>query len=93
MARHRIHICSHSVGLDEMPKRQQRDRVAVLRMLEQAGRFSVFEVTANQTIARTVQGLIDREYVTTSIECGFPWTTVELTDAGRALLTGAGVNP
>lgn len=97
----RIFICSFSSGLDDLPRKQQGDVVAVLRALKASGRFSVFEATANQTIARmmtrlTHKGctLVDpdgtrREYgklIETDNTCGFPWTKVKLTAAGERLL-------
>lgn len=79
--------CSFSVGLDELPRRKQRDPKEVLRVLHRAGRFSVFEATDNQTIARMMSrlerdGLIECELLT------FPWTACRITDRAHAMILG-----
>ena len=93
-------ICSFSAGLDDMKRKEQADVVAVLRVLQQAGRFSIFEATANQTIARTITRLCNKacsivrdgvradygKLIDTDNSCGFPWTKVSLTDGGIRLL-------
>jgi hypothetical protein len=81
-------IDSFSSGLDELPLRKQRSTRCVLQHLEQHGRFSVFEVTDNDTIATTVDRIIRREYIETDISAGYPWTKTKLTDAGKAYLAG-----
>jgi hypothetical protein len=84
----RIFIDRFSVGLDELTRKQQRDKYTVARVLVEHGKFSVFEATANQTIARTVDWLLNTSgWFTTDIESiGYPWTKVMLTDAGKAAL-------
>ena len=99
----RIIVCSFSSGLDDMPRKQQADVVAVLSSLKRSGRFSVFEATANDTIARMMTRICHkgctivkpdgtrREYgklVETDHESiGFPWTKVKLTEAGEQVLS------
>jgi len=56
-------IDTFSVGLDEMPRRDQRNPLKVLAVMEKAGRFSTFEASANQTIARTVTDLMRGPWV------------------------------
>ena len=81
-----IYICDFSSGLDDMPRKDQRDLAKVLRVLEQCGRFSVFEATDNQTIATTMTKLCRSYLIETDNSCGYPWTMVKLTDAGRQYL-------
>lgn len=92
-----IFICDFSAGLDGMKRKDQSDAAKVLQVLEKTGRFSVFEATANPTIARTMTRLCTKgavvirdghrtEYgklIETDNTCGYPWTKVKLTDAGR----------
>lgn len=87
MSRTAMYIGSFSSGLDEMPRKQQRDIAAVLRILKKCGRFSVFEATANQTIANMMDRLCRGPYIVTDHSCGYPWTKVTLTAAGEALLS------
>lgn len=96
-------ICSFSGGLDSLPRKSQRDIVAVLRVLQRAGRFSVFEATANDTLATMMTRLCNQGYSTvrngvrtdygrlieTDNTCGYPWTKVTLTEAGLRLLADA----
>lgn len=95
--------CSFSGGLDDLTRKQQADPVAVLQVLKQSGRFSVFEASCNEVIARTMDRLIHKglaivkdgvriEYgklIETDKSCGYPWTNVKLTPAGDALLADA----
>lgn len=79
-----IILCSFTEGLDEMPRRKQRDIAEVLRVLEAnpRRRFSVFEATANQTIAVTMTKLVHEGYIETDNSCGYPWTKYKLTAKG-----------
>jgi hypothetical protein len=80
-------IDTFSCGLDDLPKRKQRSTRHVLEHLEKRGRFSVFEATDNDTIAATVDRVIARGYIDTDISCGYPWTKIQLTEAGKAYLS------
>lgn len=82
----KIIICSFTVGIDELPRRKQRSEVEVLKVLAEARRFSVFDATANPTIARTMDRIQGRYFTVTGGE--FPWLEIELTDAGKKLLDG-----
>lgn len=86
-----VHICYTTSGLDELTRRKQRDSLAVAQMLVQTGRFSVFEATANEDIARTVTRLERKlgwfEYEPQT----FPWTAVKLTEKGKRALLAAGL--
>ena len=77
-----------AVGIDELPRKQQAEPAAVLRVLAKAKRFSIFEATANDVIARTMDRLFERDYVR-SLGGSFPWTNVEITDAGLKLMEGS----
>lgn len=81
-----VHFCSFS-ALDDLPKKLHRDEVAVCRALVAAGRFSIFEVCDPKAprLSSAVSDLIDRGRITTT-RATFPWTNVELTDAGREWL-------
>lgn len=82
-----VHICQLSVGIDELPRKQQRSRRAVARVLVKAGRFSVFEATANSTIAATMDALAKSGwFVFDPQKLGYPWTVVSLTKAGAEAL-------
>lgn len=76
-----------SSGLDELTRRQQASIATVLRVPARTKRYSVFEATDNQTIAKTMDAIIDRELIATDNSCGYPWTKCELTDAGREWLS------
>ena len=78
-----------SAGLDDLNRKQQADMQIVLRVMEKAKRFSSFEASDNDVIARTVTDIFRLGYVK-DIGGGYPWTNVELTDAGRAFLDTAG---
>ena len=77
-----IHVCCFSSGLDDLKRKEQADDEVVLGVLRVKRRFSVFEATANQTIARTMDRLC-KTRLTTKTE-GFPWTKVVAID-GEAL--------
>lgn len=80
-----MHICTLSVGIDELPRKQQRDPVAVARVIAKAGWFSVFEATANPTIAATMDLLTQSGWFTFE-DAGYPWTKVTLTEAGKKVI-------
>jgi len=80
------HACDFSTGLADMPRRKQRYAEEVLRVLHRHGRFSVFEATANDVIARTMDDVIRRKLVEVDNSPGYPWSNVKLTDAGLALI-------
>ena len=74
-----------TAGLDDLSRKEQRDHVAVLRVLHRTGRFSVFEASANQGIAGTMTKIMQSGWV---VDVGgeYPWTKVRLTDAGLRLI-------
>ena len=90
-------ICSFTSGLDDMRRADQTDPIKVLRVLEKCGRFSVFEATANDAIARMMTRLYHKALIyrgkryggpmlKMDHSMGYPWTKVVLTDAAKALL-------
>lgn len=84
-----LHLCFTTAGLDEMTRREQRDPVKVLKRLHELGRFSVFEVTANDTIAKVMEYLVADGLITVTRK-GYPWYEVRLTPRG---LEYAGLKP
>ena len=95
-------VCSFTSGLDEMKRKDQGDAVKVLQVLERTKRFSVFEATANNTLARTISNIMSRGYSVIIRESGerrdygklvertggaYPWVNIELTDGGKRLLS------
>ena len=78
-----VHICNFS-ALDDLPKREHGNPVAVLRLLDAVGEFSAFEMEGK--LARSMTYILRKEWIKTDISCGYPWTKVEITPAGRAAL-------
>ena len=101
-----IFLCSFSSGLDELSRKDQGDVVQVLRVLQACGRYSAFEASANDTIARTMTRLhhkgltilrdgVRREYglLIERVEPSeYPWVRVRLTEGGERLLADAGAS-
>src|ERR1041384_568029 len=81
-----IHLCSFTVGIDELPQRKQRNITDVLKILNETKRFSVFEATANPIIARTMDRMQGRYFKV--VGGAYPWINIELTDLGREALEG-----
>jgi len=80
-----VYMDNFTSGLDDLTRKQQGDPAIVLAVLDKHKRFSVFEATANDRIARMMDLIFKRGYVR-DIGGGFPWTNVEITEAGRALM-------
>ena len=74
--------------LDDLKPRDRGDPVAVLRLLDQVGRFSVFEATEHLKLAKTLDQLPELGWVEYEND-GFPWTKATVTAAGRAVLEDA----
>lgn len=70
-------------SLYNLTKRQWQDPIAVLRVIEQTGRFSVFEITGNIQKARMLESLVERGWM---ISAGFPWIGASITPEGRAII-------
>lgn len=56
-------IDSFSIGIDDLPKDKAADRHLVLKMITDAGRYSCFEASANDTIADTMTALMKSDLV------------------------------
>jgi hypothetical protein len=84
----RVFIDTFSAGLDDLTVKQAQCVDTVLRTLDRIKRFSVFEASANQTIARTMTDVFKKGYVK-DIGGAYPWTHVEITPAGRAIIDAA----
>ena len=81
----RVFIDRFSAGLDEMPKKDQGSIYEVLKRLAQMTRFSTFEASENNRIAKTITNIVQRGY----IECtggSYPWTEFKLTEAGLKII-------
>ncbi|MDG4874125.1 hypothetical protein P9273_03310 [Mesorhizobium sp. WSM4935] len=80
-----------SVGLDEIPRKQITPE-RILTILQREGRFSNFEATANQVIARAITAIVNSNLVETYRPAslkgsdGYPWTYVRLTEAGLRVI-------
>ena len=83
-----LHICSFS-ALKDLPKKHHGSDRHILAAINNAGRFSCFEVTETQKLARTVTRLV-REGKIETTDLGYPWTGAKLTEAGRAALSEDG---
>ena len=95
-----VFICSFSSGLDDMKRKDQSDVVKVLQVLAKCRRYSVFEASANMTIARMMTRLhhkgctivskdgTKKDYglLIKNVGGEYPWTNIELTDGGKQLL-------
>ena len=95
-----FHIDRFSAGLDDLTRKQQADHIEVLRVLARTGRFSCFEASENATISRTMTRLIHKGCTTLDADGKktahglllkrtggeYPWTTCELTEAGKRLI-------
>lgn len=79
-----VHLCTFSVGIDELPRSKQRDAAEVLKILAANKRFSVFEATANNVIAKTMDRMQGHYFTVTG--GSYPWCEIELTEAGKKLL-------
>lgn len=82
-----VHICSFSTSIDEMKRKDQKSMHAVLRVLKEHPRYSIFEATDNDTIARTMDrlqeaGLFERRQP----QPAYPWCEATVTEAGLRFL-------
>ena len=91
-------LCSFTDGLEDMRRADQSNPVMVMRILVASGRFSVFEATANDTIARMMTRLYHKTLIYRGKKypgpllkmdhsMGYPWTKVVITESGKALLS------
>lgn len=85
-----VFVDRFSAGLDDLTHKEQQSPIVVAAALAKLGRFSVFEATENQTIARTMTCLADCGWFKFDNSIGFPWTKVTLTDKGHEAIFKAG---
>lgn len=74
-------------SLDHLSKKAQADDREVLRVLHDAGRFSVWDASENPVIARTVTRLFRLKMIEDVLDdkgqkSPYPWHVVRLTEAG-----------
>lgn len=81
----RVFIDRFSAGLDELSKSDQGSTVAVMKALSKMKRFSCFEASDNQRIAKTMDGIIKRELIECSVGT-YPWTYFIVTEAGQKII-------
>lgn len=74
-----------SAGLDDLSRKEQKNHVAVLRAMSKMTRYSVFEATENDSIARTLDYIIKKGFIKHT-GGSFPWSNFELTESGRELI-------
>lgn len=79
------YVCRFSGGLDDLKRQEQSSQDAVMLKLSTMKRFSVFEVTDNQTIAKTMDRIMKRGLIKTT-GGGYPWTNFEITPEGQAII-------
>lgn len=84
----RMMVDSFSAGLDDLTRKQQKDEVSVMVALSKMTRFSIFEVTANQTIANMMDDIARRKLIETT-GGQYPWTTFKITEAGQRIIDDA----
>lgn len=71
-----VHLCSFSGALGDMPVKRRRDPEAVLAVLREHPRFSVFEVEAK--LARTLDELAQRRRLKYDASEPYPWCRVDV---------------
>ena len=49
-------------------------------------RFSIFEATADQRIARSMDFLVQQKYIEVDNSPGYPWSNVKLTKRGHQII-------
>lgn len=87
MKRYCVHIDSFSTDICDLTQEQQADGTTVLRVIARDGCYSVFDVTENQTIARTVESLHKNGYLEQDGDGGqYPWCKVKPTEKGYAAM-------
>lgn len=79
-ARTKIRIDSFGVGLDSLPRNQQRDHECVLNILRERKCFSAFEASAFPDIAKTITYLCSHRLTTDTESVGYPWIKVVAID-------------
>jgi hypothetical protein len=83
-----VYLDSFSGAIGDMTRKDQRNFLKVLGILQRHPRFSVFDCTANPEIANTMMYL-NREELMEYIHPGpeYPWMECRITELGRAALS------
>ena len=85
-----VHLDYFSGAIGDMTRKDQRNFLKVLGVLQKHPRFSVFDCTANPEIANTLMYL-SREELMEYIHPGpeYPWMECRVTELGKAALSAA----
>lgn len=79
----RVHIDYFGSAIGEMKRRDQSDNFKVLLVLKASPRFSVFDATDNQSIAKTLTRLMDLAFIEyPAPQPGYPWAVAAITEKG-----------
>jgi len=78
-----VFICGFT-ALDDLPGKDRKSPVAVLRLLAETKRFSVFDANS-PILARSLERIVNSGWAEFTPEI-FPWTSVEVTEAGHEAL-------
>ena len=74
-------------SLDDIKGKDRGNNIIVLQaIMQNGGRFSVFDANGD-AMARTLQSICQSDWVKVREDVGYPWTILDLTDAGRAALS------
>ncbi len=86
----RIFVDSFVTALDDMPRADQKYARKVLTVLQGLKRYSIFEATANNGIAKTMDLLLERGLIERTGGL-YPWCEFVVTEAGRRVIDGGPV--
>lgn len=88
----RVIYVDRFTSLDDIKGKDRGNMILVLQtIMQNGGRFSVFDANSD-AMARTLQSICHSDWVKIK-DTEYPWTVLELTDAGRAALTPADLSP
>lgn len=85
-----VFLCSFSAGLDDLPRNKRGNRKAILSILKESKRFSVFEATFSPKLAKTLDALF-REGLLIQNGGDYPWVEIELSPEALALVEATDV--
>jgi hypothetical protein len=80
-----MYVDCFTAGLDDLKRKEQRDMRTVLKKLSTMKRFSVFEASDNDVIAKTMTDICQGGYIETT-GGDFPWTEFKITPKGQAVI-------
>jgi hypothetical protein len=76
----RVHLDSFSGALGDLPKNQHGDRERVLAVLRKHPRFSCFDATATNKLAKTLDDLKAAGRIVYAKDEQYPWCRVTVVD-------------